>query len=62
MKNEYVSGHGNWSVSRNEIGQLLNALKKSPGLDEITNEMLKYGGDDLIQEFLTLFNKIVTTR
>ena len=35
--------------------------KKSPGQDLITNEMLKYCGNDLKDIILTIFNKILCT-
>lgn len=38
------------------IGTLKN--RKAPGLDNINNELLKYGGDTLVDEIHTLFNKI----
>lgn len=43
---------------RNNILKLKN--RKSPGPDKITNEMIKYGGEELNTEITKLFQKIVT--
>ena len=46
--------------SRTEISEALLSLKnhKSPGVDEITNEQLKYGGSGLIDRLESLFKKV----
>ena len=46
--------------SRAEISEALLSLKnhKSPGVDEITNEQLKYGGSGLIDRLESLFKKV----
>lgn len=33
--------------------------RKAPGLDDITNEMIKYGGENLLKELEIFFNKII---
>ncbi|KAL5251687.1 hypothetical protein ACHWQZ_G014732 [Mnemiopsis leidyi] len=45
--------------SRTEISEALQSLKnhKSPGVDEITNEQLKYGGSGLIDRLECLFRR-----
>ena len=44
-----------------EIKDILKTLKnnKAPGLDEITNEILKKGGKDIAESLRAMFNKIL---
>lgn len=35
--------------------------RKSPGLDDIANELLKYGGQDLVKQLTTFFQKILNS-
>ena len=46
--------------TRNEIVDALKKLKnhKSPGVDGITNEQLKYGQDGLVDQLVVLFKKV----
>lgn len=44
---------------RNAIKQLSN--RKSPGVDGITSELIKAGGDMMVKTLTALFNKIITT-
>ena len=46
--------------SRDEISYALKKLKncKSAGVDEITNEQLKYGGSALVGQLELLFKKV----
>jgi len=48
-------------LTSSTIEHILKHIKnrKSPEPDEITNEMLKYGGDNLQKEILTLFRNII---
>ncbi|XP_048520755.1 uncharacterized protein LOC125503830 [Dendroctonus ponderosae] len=50
-----------WQIPIEKIKQTATALKnrKSPGIDEITNEMIKYGGDALMDELKDFYNKIL---
>lgn len=49
------------SVSYLEVEKAIRQLKnrKSPGLDQIPNELLKYGGDRLTKEITSLIRKII---
>lgn len=48
-------------VETQDIEQALQKLKnrKSPGQDTITNELLKYGGQTLVQQLTELIQKIL---
>ena len=50
-----------YEISADDVQLAVAKLKnrKSPGPDEITNEMLKYGGETLCAELALLFNKIL---
>ena len=49
--------HPPWNISLERVEHIASKLKngKSAGIDEISNEMIKYGGSML----LVLFNKIL---
>lgn len=51
-------------ISIEKIKQMTAKLKnrKAPGMDEITNEIIKYGGDTLLAELQILFNKIISDK
>ena len=53
----------NYIINKTEITTTTNKLKnrKSPGPDKITNEMLKYGGDELMIELSHLYSMIMST-
>lgn len=49
-----------YSINKNELHEAMKKLKngKSPGLDQITNQMIKAGSDQLNTILLRLFNKV----
>ncbi len=49
------------SITVNDVKQTINEAKnnKPPGLDLITNELLKNGGDGLVTSLTKLFNRIL---
>ena len=53
-----------WTVAKEKIEQTTTKLKnrKSAGEDEISNELLKYGGEELSKELHAFFNKITKTK
>lgn len=44
----------------NAIAKLKN--RKSPGNDQISNELIQYSGDSLVQELARLYGKTITLR
>lgn len=65
-RDRHIEEDGNTETSEITIQMVKEAIKnlknrKSPGQDEIPNELLKYGGPKLVKELTTLFNKITTT-
>lgn len=57
---ENVEINDDTTVEEQDITAALRRVKnrKSPGQDNIPNELLKYGGDSLITEITSLVNKI----
>lgn len=55
---------GEWLVTREMLTKTVTKLKnrKSPGVDNITNEMIKYGGSALMDELLRFYNMILTQK
>lgn len=53
-----------WQISKDSIETTMHKLKnrKSPGPDNIANELLKYGGSALLEELYTLFSKSLTRK
>ena len=53
--------HPPWNISLERIEHIASKLKnrKSAGIDEIYNEMIKYGGSMLLKQIQILFNKIL---
>ena len=47
-----------------EVSSALNNMKnsKAPGLDGLTSEMIKLGGEQIIKEITELFNKILQSK
>lgn len=52
------------TIPLEKIQKIVTKLKnrKAPGIDEITNEMIKHGGDALLTELQFLFNKILAVK
>lgn len=48
-------------INKEDVKEALKKLRnrKSPGLDGITNELLKYGGESITDQLTTLINKIL---
>ncbi|KAI4501058.1 hypothetical protein M0802_003861 [Mischocyttarus mexicanus] len=55
---------GHWKFTKELLRTSIQKLKnrKAPGLDNITNEWIKYRGSTLIGELHNLFNKIIEER
>lgn len=53
-----------WHITKEKLKSIILKLKnrKAPETDHITNEMLKYGGDELLKELHFLYNKILTRK
>ena len=53
----------NYRITNVEISCVINSLKsgKSPGVDSITNEMIRCGWTHLQEYFITFFNSILTS-
>lgn len=53
----------NWTITQEELSAAIKTLKgrKAPGIDLITNEILRAGGPQLEDELWNLFNKNVKT-
>ena len=51
----------NQKITLEEVKTVIKALKnnKSPGLDNITNEMIKCSNDIMVEHLVNLFNKIM---
>ena len=52
--------HPPWNISLKRIEHIASKLKnrKSAGIDDIYNEMIKYGGSMLLKKIQIIFNKI----
>ena len=59
--NPQIITDDNLVISKKDVKVALKKLKnrKSPGVDGITNELLKYGGESIIEQLLILINKIL---
>ncbi|XP_057671969.1 uncharacterized protein LOC130903737 [Diorhabda carinulata] len=68
QKQENISGEGEdiqqQLISKDKSEATMRKMKnrKSPGLDNINNELLKYGGNELIDQMHVMFNKIYDQR
>ena len=54
--------HPPWNISLERIEHIASKLKNhrnSAGIDEIFNEVIKYGGSMLLEQIQVLFNKIL---
>lgn len=56
-----ISGTQHPEINIDEVTKTVTKLKnrKSPGIDQITNEMIKYGGKECWSELCKLYNKII---
>ncbi len=47
-------------ILQSEVEEALNSMKdhKAPGIDEITSDILKQGGEEILQQLTQLFNQI----
>ena len=59
--NPHITIDDNLVISKEDVKVALEKLRnrKSPGVDGITNELLKYGGESIIEQLLILINKIL---
>lgn len=60
---EVAENIGASEITNQAVEEAIQKLKnrKSPGPDEIPNELLKYGGPQLSNELKSLFNRILNT-
>ena len=51
-------------IMESEVEGIVESLKmeKAPGIDKITNEMIKYGGEPLIKKLTEIYNEALYTR
>ena len=60
---ETVEGPINYPITDEEFEAAINKLKanKSPGIDNILNEVIRIGQEDIKGHLVTLFNRILDT-